>query len=362
MQRQALIDRATKLDHESVALGKRGLHEQALVANKAALTFYRQLAQAQPEHFLADVARVLQNQSMEWSALAQTRQAVSASEESIAITRGLVAADPQSHTAALARALVTLSQTQVVDDDAEARALAAAEEAVALLRPLALRQPGRFQSALADALQAQFECLRWSPRDDAARAASNEAIALLRGLQARSGGVADELSRALRRRAQWLGHSDRHEEALVVQTQADAIGPPLPDEASEYAAMRHDAYVRLRGRGRLEEALRELRTAVSAYREVVARRPEASPQLAIALTNLSAMLSGQRRHAEALSAGAEAVALARGLAEAQPGAFEADLASALHNQSVALSALGRHQEASRAIEEAAAIRRRPRRP
>ncbi len=74
------------------------------------------------------------------------------------------------------------------------------------------------------------------------------------------------------------------------------------------------------------------------------------------------MLSGQRRHAEALPAGEEAVALARGLAEAEPGAFEADLASALHNQSVALSALGRHQGASRTIEEAAAMRRRPRRP
>ena len=72
MQRQALIDRATKLDDESVALGHRGLHEQALVANKAALAIYRQLAQAQPEHFLADVARMLDNQSMEWSTLAQT--------------------------------------------------------------------------------------------------------------------------------------------------------------------------------------------------------------------------------------------------------------------------------------------------
>ena len=64
------------------------------------------------------------------------------------------------------------------------------------------------------------------------------------------------------------------------------------------------------------------------------------------------------RHADALAAIEEAVALYRRLVAVNPAAFESDLAVSLDDLGVTLAALGRHDEATTCAEEAAALRQR----
>jgi tetratricopeptide (TPR) repeat protein len=64
------------------------------------------------------------------------------------------------------------------------------------------------------------------------------------------------------------------------------------------------------------------------------------------------------RHADALAAIEEAVALYRRLVAVNPAAFESDLAAALDDFGANLAALGRRKEAATCAEEAGALRRR----
>jgi tetratricopeptide (TPR) repeat protein len=114
----------------------------------------------------------------------------------------------------------------------------------------------------------------------------------------------------------------------------------------------------------MERALGAVEEAVKFRRGLVATRPDevmqasALADLAAALNNQSAMLSGVGRGEAALAAVEEAVEIRRGLAAKRADAFEPDLASSLNNQSLMLSGLGRHEEAVAASEEAVAVYRR----
>ncbi|MDQ6776288.1 MAG: tetratricopeptide repeat protein, partial [Actinomycetota bacterium] len=121
--------------------------------------------------------------------------------------------------------------------------------------------------------------------------------------------------------------------------------------------------------GAIEQALTAVAEAVKLQRGIVATRPGESLQararadLATALNNQSAMLSGAGRSEDALAAVEEAVEIRRRLAAKRPDVFEqastlADLASSLNNQSLMLSGLGRREEAGTASEEAVEIYRR----
>jgi tetratricopeptide (TPR) repeat protein len=75
----------------------------------------------------------------------------------------------------------------------------------------------------------------------------------------------------------------------------------------------------------------------------------------MALHNHSYRLSNLGRYDEALPGIAEAIALYRKLAAADPETFAPDLAEALYDLSVPLAALGQREEAQSAITETVAL-------
>ncbi|WP_147304375.1 tetratricopeptide repeat-containing serine protease family protein [Streptomyces sp. M7] len=94
------------------------------------------------------------------------------------------------------------------------------------------------------------------------------------------------------------------------------------------------------------------------YRALTAADPDAFlPDLAMSLNNLSIRLRGLGRREEALAAIEEAVTAYRQLAAARPDAFLPNLATSLNNLSALLGELGQREEALAAIEEAVTIRR-----
>ncbi|MDW8064250.1 MAG: tetratricopeptide repeat protein [Anaerolineae bacterium] len=116
--------------------------------------------------------------------------------------------------------------------------------------------------------------------------------------------------------------------------------------------------VALSALGRREEALRVTQEAITLYRQLAKRHPDAFlHELAVSLNNLGNRLADLGRREEALQATQEAVALYRQLAERHPDAFLHDLAVSLTNLGAALTELGRHEEALEAVQEAVALYR-----
>jgi Trypsin-like peptidase domain/Tetratricopeptide repeat len=134
---------------------------------------------------------------------------------------------------------------------------------------------------------------------------------------------------------------------------------PAGDERDmEAAALLNTLSNRLGELGRREEGLAASEEAVAVYRGLVEARPDAfRADLALALTNLSNRLGELGRREEALAAGEEAVAVYRVVVEAGPDEFEDDLALSLTNLSNRLSDLGRREEGLAASEEAVAVYR-----
>ncbi|MFJ3923995.1 tetratricopeptide repeat protein, partial [Streptomyces sp. NPDC090022] len=132
-----------------------------------------------------------------------------------------------------------------------------------------------------------------------------------------------------------------------------------PTHEPELAAALVNLGAWLSGVGRRDEALTATEEAVDVYRRLAAGGSAANePNLAAALSNLGAWLSGVGRRDEALTATEEAVDVYRRLAAGEPDTYEADLAASLSNLGNRLSGVGRRAEALTATEEAVAIRRR----
>ena len=106
-----------------------------------------------------------------------------------------------------------------------------------------------------------------------------------------------------------------------------------------------------------EGALATMKEAVTTYRALATKRPDAFlPDLAASLDSLGDRLTSLGRRDQALAAIGEAVTTYRVLAQARP-AFRPDLAVSLYNLSASLAGLGRRDEALAAMNEAVGIRR-----
>ncbi|MBL7519161.1 tetratricopeptide repeat protein, partial [Frankia sp. CNm7] len=155
-----------------------------------------------------------------------------------------------------------------------------------------------------------------------------------------------------------LGNAGRREEALAAGEQGVEIRRRLAGAnpaafEPDLAAALTNLGAMLSGLGRREEALVTTEQAVEIYRRLAGANPAAfEPDLARSLTNLGALLSELGRRKEALAATAQAVEIRRRLAGANPAAFEPDLAGAVDNLGGRLAGLGRREEALAATAQA----------
>ncbi len=86
-------------------LSELGRREEALTATQEAVGIYRQLAQANPQAFLPDLATSLNNLGYMLSALGRREEALTATQEAVEIRRKLAQANPQAFLPDLARSM-----------------------------------------------------------------------------------------------------------------------------------------------------------------------------------------------------------------------------------------------------------------
>ncbi|MFD8998287.1 tetratricopeptide repeat protein [Streptomyces abikoensis] len=137
-------------------------------------------------------------------------------------------------------------------------------------------------------------------------------------------------------------------------TEEHGDGAPGP----ELAAALNNQAIWLMECGRVEEAVPVSEEAVSCYRSLAERRPDAFRNgVARSLSTYSNCLSLAGRPKPALAAAEEAVEIRRRLADERPGAYLADLALSVHSLAIDLAGAGRPDEALTRAAEAVGLYR-----
>jgi tetratricopeptide (TPR) repeat protein len=342
-----------------------GLAALAATVGSQAIAFYRQLAQAEPDVYLPDLAQALGGQSHWLSRLGRLEEALEVNQEAVAICQHL--AQPERNAIVfpplLVPALMNLASTLGQLGRAE-EAVPMIDVAVTINRQLVQATPGEAvpAGALATSLGTQSSVLSDLGRREEALAAVDEAVAIRRALaQAQDDGALPGLALSLNNQARCLQRLGRPEEGLAATEEALSIHQQLaqaqPDVfLSDLAMSLTNRGVLLMELGREDEALAAGAEAITIYQQLAQARPDAFvAELAGSLLNHSAQLSGLGRLEEALAATEEAITILRELAQTRPSATVPKLALALRNQFLYLSDLGRDEEATAAIEEAVTL-------
>ncbi|MBD0675155.1 tetratricopeptide repeat protein [Streptomyces sp. CBMA156] len=334
-----------------------------LAATAARLTLvitghYRALARADPDAYLPDLARALNNLAVRLGEAGRRAEGLAAIQEAVGHYRVLARADSDAHLPDLARALNNLSH-RLGEMGRWAEGLAAIQEAVGHYRVLARADPDAHLPDLARALNNFSLRLGEAGRRAEGLAAIQEAVGHYRVLaRADSDAHLPDLAMALNNLANWLSEAGRRAEGLAVIQEAVAIRRALADAnpdayLPDLASSLNNLSNLLSEVGRWVEGPAVIQEAVGHYRALARANPDAYlPDLATALNNLSNRLSEVGRRAEGLLASEEAVAIRRTLSRANPDAYLPDLASALNNLSIRLGQAGRRTEGLTAIQEA----------
>jgi tetratricopeptide (TPR) repeat protein len=129
-----------------------------------------------------------------------------------------------------------------------------------------------------------------------------------------------------------------------------------PDLRATLARNLNNFASRLSDAGQHKEALTIAAEAAALYRKLAAANPDAfQPDLAMSLNNLATRLSDTGQREEVLTIAGEAVELYRELIIANPDAFQLDLALSLNNLAVGFRYSGQREEALKIAAEAVAI-------
>ena len=330
-------ERGGRLVDLSNRLGNLGRREEALAAIDQAVAIYRQLAQARPDAFLADLATSLNNQSNRLADMGRRDEALAAIEEAVRIRRDLVRLAAGRDWPGQLRPEEAAAIGELVANRPDLA------EDWHPFRPVLHALTGTALPDLADSLNNQADLAAADlRRSEEAGFAGREAVDIRRYL---AGAWREQVDPGLA-----AALTDAFLPDLAALTEAF-----LPD----LAASLNNQSNRLAKMGQEWEALAAIEEAVDIRRRLAEARPGAFlPDLAMSLNNQSSCLADMGRRDEALAAIEEATAIYRRLAEARRDAFLPDLAMSLNNQSNRLADIGRPDEALAAIEEAVDIRRR----
>ena len=152
-----------------------------------------------------------------------------------------------------------------------------------------------------------------------------------------------------------VGHPALAGAALAATRRLATSAERSPEQQAHWA---NNLSIRLSDVGERKVALEAAREAVELYRGLTEASPQAfTADLAGALSNLANRLSDVGERDEALGVAREAVGLFWGLAEASPQVFGPDMAGALSNLAVFLSGVGERDEALGVAREAVGLYR-----
>jgi hypothetical protein len=308
---QSLVGLAA-LEAYAVYEGKAGNRPMALAAATKAVTFRRELAAANPEAFLPDLAMSLNNQATFQSEMGQRPQALASIEEAVKIRRELAAANPEAFLPDLATSLNNQANRQSGMGQ-RPQALASIEEAVKHYRELAATNPQAFLPDLAMSVNNRANLQSEMGQRPQALASIEEAVKHYRELAAAN---------------------------------PEAFLPDLARSLNNQVAFQSET-------GQRPQALASIEEAVKIRRELAAANPKAFlPDLAASLNNQANRQSEMGQRPQALASIQEAVRIRRELAAANPEAFLPDLAMSLNNQANRQSEMGQRPQALASIEEA----------
>jgi tetratricopeptide (TPR) repeat protein len=217
-------ERAGALQMWGFALSALGRRAEALEATQEAVDLYRRLAQQNPDAFLPNLARSLNNLGKVLSEMGRRAEALEATQEAVEIRRQLAQQNPDAFLPDLARSLHNLG-ADLSEMGRRAEALQATQEAVDLYRRLAQQNPDAFLPDLARSLGAYGVVLRDLGRSAEAAAAFAEGLRAIlpfvRDLPAAFGGLAGALLQDYLRAC--AEAEEAPDEALVAQARR-AIG------------------------------------------------------------------------------------------------------------------------------------------
>jgi len=349
--------RACLLNNLGLALSNLGQREEAIKPSQEAAEIYRQLAEADPQVFLPNLAASLNNLGMMLSNQGRREKAIKPSQEAAEIYRQLAEAEPQVFLPDLAASLNNLG-VRLSELGRREEAIIPSQEAAEIYRRLAEANPQAFLPNLAASLNNIGNRFYNLGRRKEAILPSQEAAEIYRRLaEANPQAFLPNLAASLNNIGALLSELGRREEALKPTQEAVEIRRRLAEEKPQaflpdLAMSLNNLGVRLSDLGRLEEALIPSQEAVEIRRQMAEANPQAFlPTLSMCLNNLGVLLSRLGRLEEALIPSQEAVEIRRLIAEANPQAFLPDMATSLGAYGSILGSLDRHAEAARAFGE-----------
>jgi tetratricopeptide (TPR) repeat protein len=272
----------------------------ALAAAQQAVTTCRELADADPGRYRADLASSLANLGARLSEADRPADALAAGQEAVAIHRELADADPGRYHADLASSLVNLG-VWFSEVDRLADAVQATGEAITAYRKLDSASAGNYSTDLAAALTNLGRWLSGLGRPKDAVAAGQEALGIRRELAAAGPDSSRaDLATCLISLGAWYSELSRPEDALAAEQEAVTIWRVLAAFAParyrpDLAASLANFGITLSELGRPEDALAAVEEAVTVYRELAAASPEYRRELARALSGLAAALDALGR-------------------------------------------------------------------
>ncbi|MDQ0944045.1 tetratricopeptide repeat protein [Streptomyces sp. V1I1] len=335
----------------------------ALQAGGVGITLVRELAQLYAEHFLPQLAAVLNEFACQLATTGERQAALAPAQESADLYRTLVQADPTAYLPSLAGSLNNLANCLAETGEHQA-ALAPAQDAAELYRTLADANPTAYLPDLALSLSTLATRRSGIGERQAALEPAQEAVTIRRTLaEANPAAHLPDLAGSLNNLAICLAEIGERQAALapaqdaaeLYRTLADANPTAyLPDLALSLNTLSN----RLAETGERQAALTPIEEAVTLYRTLADAGPAAYlPGLARSLNTLSNRLAETGDHQAALEPAQEAVTIRRTLADASPAAHLPDLASSLTNLANRLGGIGEGQAALELAQEAVTIRR-----
>ncbi|MGW6455634.1 tetratricopeptide repeat protein [Streptomyces sp. NPDC055078] len=358
-------DLARSLSDYGERLGAVRRYDEALAATGEALGVYRRLAEVNPGVFGPGVALSLQSYGWHLSDAGRHAEAVEYLRQSVGRLRGLHTQVPDEQDASIAITLDLLG-TQLAELGRHEEALAASEESVAIGRRLAdTGSPRMYQHNLAISLNQLASRLLAVRRPGDALAVSAETVSVRRRLASADRELfepdlftvlADHTSRlvARGRRAEALSAC---EEALEIHGRLPASGV-LGTEPS-YVSLLDSRSLLHSVLGRSDDAVRPAAEAVRLLRRARAAGPGAyGRSLPVSLTALAARLTEAGRAPEAVGVIEEAIGLLREQAVTPVDRSWGALVNALVTATLVYGRLARYGDALAAGAEATAVQRR----
>ncbi|MGH3760192.1 tetratricopeptide repeat protein [Actinophytocola sp.] len=351
---------AASLNNLSAQLAEAGDKQGALGPAREALAIRRELAEADPLAFRPPLAATLQNFGVRLGEAGHTRDAVEPVGEAVALLGELVETNAAEFAPKLALALNNYGNLLAAAGRL-ATAVGPTREAVVLYRKLVESDPLAHRAELARSLSNLGLWLARNGDVTASFAPAEEAVALYREVAAVDpGAFLPELARCLAVLGTAFSRAGRGQAALdavgeaVVLYRELAAADPAPVRAA-LAASLDDLSQYQADQGAAHAALTTAEEAVCLYRELIETEPLVHrPRLGRALDRLSRRLHMTANGPAAVTVAQEAVALQRELAETDPDCRQS-LAEDLLNLFVLLTCIGDEEAGHAALAEAGAI-------